>query len=38
MAVFKNKGKSFDSIIKKAKDEFSGHELKEWVNLATSKD
>ena len=38
MSVFKNKGKSFDAIIKKARDELSKHELAEWVNLATTKD
>ena len=38
MAVFKNKVKSFDMLIKKAKDELSRRELSEWVNLATTKD
>jgi ankyrin repeat protein len=38
MAVFKNKGKTFDTIIRKAKDELSRQELSEWVNLATTKD
>ena len=38
MAVFKNKGKTFVTIIRKAKDELSRQELSEWVNLATTKD
>ena len=38
MSVFKNKGKSFDGIIKRARDELTKHEIKEWVNLATTKD
>lgn len=38
MSVFKNKGKSFDGIIRRAKDELSKHEIKEWLNLSTTKD
>jgi hypothetical protein len=38
MSVFKNKDKSFDAIIKKAKDELPKHEFADWINAKTSKD
>jgi hypothetical protein len=38
MSVFKNKDKSFDTIIKKAKDVLPKHEFSEWVNEKTNKD
>jgi len=38
MSVFKNKDKSFDTIIKKAKDELPKHEFTAWVNEKTNKD
>jgi ankyrin repeat protein len=38
MAVFKNKGKSFDVIMKKARDVLYPNDLRAYVNMATSKD
>jgi palmitoyltransferase ZDHHC13/17 len=38
MAVFKNKGKSFDTLISKAKEDLPTRELHDWVNLQTTKD
>ena len=38
MAVFKNKQKSFDQLLVKAKEDISPQELTEWVNLKTTKD
>jgi ankyrin repeat protein len=38
MAVFKNKGKSFDAIMKFALDELDSREVAEWINLQTTKD
>lgn len=38
MAVFRNKQKSFDQLLKKAKEEISPQEVTEWINLKTTKD
>ena len=38
LTVFKNKQKSFDQLLAKAKEDISPQELTEWVNLKTTKD